>query len=167
MSNLEIVLAPYRKECRYLQDAKLRIITNKDDDLLFLADGRFSIPESCYINKTGHFNSVEFNICFNQLAYFLLYECILTRCLPELNAWSIEDFVKNQLSSMLILKFSCNFVKQMNSLQFDGFLQIAKITRSENWLRFTLLCSFTDGTGHSNGKISCVIPKYPQISSKL
>ena len=43
--------------------------TKGKDAGLISAKGRFSIPDSCYIDDTGHFNAVEFNICFNQLAY--------------------------------------------------------------------------------------------------
>ena len=43
---------------------------------LITGKGRFSIPESCYIDSTGHFNAVEFNICYNQLAYVLFAGCI-------------------------------------------------------------------------------------------
>ncbi|MGW6540873.1 FcoT family thioesterase [Streptomyces sp. NPDC055051] len=41
--------------------------------------GMFTIPEPCYIDDTGHFNAVEFNICYNQLAYYTLAAMIRDR----------------------------------------------------------------------------------------
>src|SRR5882724_11344285 len=71
------ILKPYRPHARYLRSAQIThfrdkaaegIAANKG---LVTAAGRFSIPESCYIDDTGHFNAVEFNICYNQLAYVM------------------------------------------------------------------------------------------------
>ena len=60
------VLTPYKPHCRYLRTAAVRYATARS---IAAASGTFSIPESCYIASTGHFNAVEFNICYNQLTY--------------------------------------------------------------------------------------------------
>jgi hypothetical protein len=67
---LAVVLAPYKLNCRYL----LSVVAEYGQKGCSLASARaeFSIPESCYIASTGHFNAVEFNICYNQLAYSLM-----------------------------------------------------------------------------------------------
>ena len=76
---IDDILKPYRKHAQYLKSAELTHFQDKcscatkgKDAGLITAKGRFSIPESCYIDDTGHFNAVEFNICFNQLAYVCL-----------------------------------------------------------------------------------------------
>src|SRR5262245_56508099 len=70
------ILRPYRAHARYLKSAEITHVHDKavpqgrgKPSSLITGMGRFSIPESCYIDHTGHFNAVEFNICFNQLAY--------------------------------------------------------------------------------------------------
>lgn len=79
---LEEILRPYRKNATYLKSAavlrwfdKPPSRQDKDQDLI-VGRGTFEIPESCYIDDTGHFNAVEFNICYNQLAYVLFGKCI-------------------------------------------------------------------------------------------
>jgi hypothetical protein len=156
------VLLPYKQNCRYLTKANLRVIKDSDSRDIVLAEGHFSITESCYISQTGHFNSVEFNICFNQLAYFLFYECIQQQCVPWFKNWSIDAFTKYQLSSMFILKFQSSFHKRMSCKNFNGVLQIASIKKVNIWLHVKLYCSFTDENGHSSsGKIKCAIPAIP------
>lgn len=80
---LKEVLIPYKENCRYLQHASLEYLpsdpTSSIQDerkILLLAKGRFSVSHSCYIADTGHFNAVEFNICYNQLAYYFIAACI-------------------------------------------------------------------------------------------
>src|SRR5690348_5245638 len=84
---LENVLAPYKPHCRYLQRAhvvsgseRAGLPASKGTEVS--AHGDFAIPESCYIADTGHFNAVEFNICYNQLAYTLLAACVEHKWLP-------------------------------------------------------------------------------------
>ncbi|MEO1375818.1 MAG: FcoT family thioesterase, partial [Cyanobacteria bacterium J06635_10] len=50
----------------------------------------FSIPESCYIDDTGHFNSVEFNICYNQLFYIIIAYLIKNQLLEVMKDWNLE-----------------------------------------------------------------------------
>jgi hypothetical protein len=121
---LQEILKPYKDHCRYLKNAKLNTITQKNSTNVFVAEGQFSIPQSCYISFTNHFNSVEFNICFNQLAYFLLYECIKHQHLSQLRNWTVDDFFRNQLNTMLILKFESEFPKMITASNFNGFLEI-------------------------------------------
>ena len=69
------ILKPYRPRATYLRSAEITQFSEEaledsaSDVSLVTGAGRFSIPESCYIDDTGHFNAVEFNICYNQLAY--------------------------------------------------------------------------------------------------
>jgi hypothetical protein len=70
------ILSPYKAHARYLKTAEIASFREKSSDdkgkgALAKGVGRFAILESCYIDNTGHFNAVEFNICFNQLAYVM------------------------------------------------------------------------------------------------
>ena len=88
---IDDILKPYRKHAQYLKSAELTHFQDKcscatkgKDAGLITAKGRFSIPESCYIDDTGHFNAVEFNICFNQLAYVAFGKCLEANILKNL-----------------------------------------------------------------------------------
>jgi FcoT-like thioesterase domain len=66
------ILRPYKQNATYLKSAEITHVNDKSaispgtaDHKLVSGKGRFSIPESCYIDDTGHFNAVEFNICYN------------------------------------------------------------------------------------------------------
>jgi FcoT-like thioesterase domain len=65
------VLQPYRANAKYLHAAELTYVRSdaaaNDEASLVVGRGHFTIPASCYIDDTGHFNAVEFNICYNQL----------------------------------------------------------------------------------------------------
>ena len=61
------------------------------DQKLIVGKGRFSIPESCYIDDTGHFNAVEFNICYNQLAYVLFAGVIDAGLMHKVRAGDVRD----------------------------------------------------------------------------
>ena len=65
------VLAPYFEHTTYLKEATMirRATHGSEKPRDLVAAGEFHIGQSCYIQSTGHFNAVEFNICFNQLAY--------------------------------------------------------------------------------------------------
>lgn len=163
--SLQEILKPYKDDCRYLKSAQLNTIKQKNSKDVFLAEGKFVIPYSCYISSTNHFNSVEFNICFNQLAYFLLYECIKNQLLHQLCNWKTTDFLKNQLNSMLIVKFQSVFHKKIKSPSFSGFLQIINITKKNQWLYIKLFCCFADlDQGYAFGTVLCAIPENPQLS---
>src|SRR5437868_7116844 len=63
------ILKPYRAHAIYLKSAAITHVhdgTAAQDASgtppLITGTGRFSIAESCYIDDTGHFNAVEFNI---------------------------------------------------------------------------------------------------------
>lgn len=152
------ILEPYRPNARYLraatidgfQDKRLQAPTGKDAGLV-AASGRFSIPESCYIDDTGHFNAVEFNICFNQLAYVVFGKCIEDGILHQLrleaSSFSFADFKRHQLSSMLIVKVESRYYKQMRSDDFTGHLRIERISASAGaYFCFTSI-TFADSEG--------------------
>lgn len=64
-SLLAQVLNPYKAHCKYLKSAQVTKEGDPHDGGRVIGRCEFSIPQSCYIDDTGHFNSVEFNICYN------------------------------------------------------------------------------------------------------
>ena len=97
---LDRVLTPYKTTCRYLLDATVRY--PRAARSIAAASGTFSIPESCYIASTGHFNAVEFNICYNQIVYFSIAKAVQERLSPAFEGWTLEDFWRRQLPDIRI-----------------------------------------------------------------
>ena len=144
-STLETVLTPYKPHCRYLRSATVE--TNGNGASLLKAHGRFSIPESCYIADTGHFNAVEFNICYNQLTYCLLAQAIDNQLLDALRTWSLSEFTRRQLSDFLIVNFSSTFRQPLNARHFEGWVQINKIFVRQRNIFMKTSCGFDDLSG--------------------
>src|SRR6185437_12588121 len=91
------ILKPYRQNATYLKSAEITQVCDKStiapgtqDQRLVTGKGCFAIPESCYIDDTGHFNAVEFNICYNQLAYVLFAGCIEAGLMHKVRAGDVE-----------------------------------------------------------------------------
>lgn len=143
-SQLERVLEPYKRDCRYLRMAS---IDNKDNKAKISAIGEFSIMQSCYVNDTGHFNAVEFNICFNQLAYYLVAECIQNKLLNNFNNWDADKYFRHQLSDCLILRFFSSFRKPMQVDKFFGRMNINKISEKNKRIFIDTTCNFYDENG--------------------
>jgi FcoT-like thioesterase domain len=112
---LQHILSPYAaKDCIYLKSARNFFGST------ISTRAKFSIPESCYIDSTGHFNAVELNICYNQMFYVLMADAILRRQVPELAGWSNEDFKQQQLPAMLIVRVNSEFRAPINPREFSG-----------------------------------------------
>lgn len=142
---LEFVLTPYKLQCRYLQSATVEKGSNGAS--LVKARGRFAIAESCYIADTGHFNAVEFNICYNQLTYCLLAQSIHRQFLDVLRRWSLPEFSRRQLSDFLIIQFNSTFRKPLNARWFEGQVEIDKISVLKGNTFMKTSCSFEDSNG--------------------
>jgi len=154
-SLLDDVLKPYKPDCRYLKSASLEYT---DDALSSLTDGasstgllkawgQFSIPDSCYIAATGHFNAVEYNICYNQLAYYLLAECIHRHLLAPALDMEYPDYLRRQLSDCLIVEFSSAFRRPIDSLGFQGMVSFDKVKAKSKATFIHTSCGFSDGRG--------------------
>ena len=135
------VLAPYFDHTTYLKDVT---VTNRPRNMDTFDGPRnvsrqvcSAVENSCYIQSTGHFNAVEFNICFNQLAYATYAHCFETSYFqqqhPEwgdrLKMFNPATFQRKQLSSMLIVNLSSKFKKEIRGKHFYGELEIGKMPR--------------------------------------
>jgi hypothetical protein len=151
------ILKPYRANATYLKSAEIVRVNDKlaiagTDQKLIVGRGRFAIPESCYIDDTGHFNAVEFNICFNQLAYVLFAGCIDAGLMHkvragEVDVLSIAEFKHHQLPAMMIVSLESRYFKPLNSKDFSAELSINKISAvGDAWFFFTEI-TFSDSEG--------------------
>lgn len=142
------VLEPYAcKNSRYLIDAEYRATEDS-----VLAYGNFSIGDSSYIRSTGHFNAVEWVLCFNQLAYSAFAPAILNEEIPVLRGWSIDDYFNYQLPSMLIKTTASRFRRPINAHKFSARLlcqDFEVIQRSWRYLKVPCAIEFWDEDGGS------------------
>lgn len=151
------VLTPYRSHCWYLKKASFE--TKEDEGVQgLIMHGEFSIKDSCYIDDTGHFNAVEYNICFNQIAYLHLAHAIRYQLIPELNDYQLEAFFSKQLSHFLIAGLQSNFQSLINAKQFYGTFGIHSIKKTSKCTFMKTYCLFSDGQeGKSKGEVTLAI----------
>ncbi|MER7056969.1 MULTISPECIES: FcoT family thioesterase [unclassified Streptomyces] len=168
---LHRVLTPYRaKRCEYLTSATVTLHGGDGrDGGLLSADCSFVIPESCYIDDTGHFNSVEFNICFNQMAYYLMAKAVKESLIEPFSRWTMEQFWVRQLADVFITDFRSTFRNAMSGRDFRGQIEIVDIADWDgNDLRDALVmlrtrCRYWDEKGgESHGEIAAAITNPPE-----
>jgi hypothetical protein len=94
---------------------------------MIIVNGDFSIRESCVSNIPTHFSSVDFNMCYDQLFYYLLGMIIENKLLHILSNWDIKDFLDYQSTNFLTIKLTNNFYKVMNPENFKGTIKINDI----------------------------------------
>jgi len=154
------ILKPYRPNARYLKLAEITHFRDSDqvekgakDVPLAVGVGRFAIPESCYIDDTGHFNAVEFNICYNQLAYVVFAKGVEAGLVhqvrrEEVDAPSLTEYKRHQLPAMLIVGIEgVRFFKQLKSSDFGGELTISKASSVGGAWFFSTSITFSDHEG--------------------
>ncbi|NJL81345.1 MAG: hypothetical protein HC836_12955 [Richelia sp. RM2_1_2] len=163
---LDAFLKPYKQDCKYLKKAQFQyplssdLIENPTTNVksLWFIKADFSIPESCYIDDTGHFNSVEFNICYNQLFYIIIAYLVKNQLLEVMKSWNLETYRYRQLRDFLIVKFSSTFKKPINSNHFKGALSINKVSTRGNLIMLKTSCAFYDDNGGwSEGDVTIAI----------
>ena len=132
------------------------------------ARGTFSIPFPCYIDDTGHLNSVEVNICFNQLMYYLIAKCVQEQALPEFDAWTMQDYWAKQLGDILIARFSSTFKRPIDSSAFIGevsFADFRQTNRSRPVQLIDMPWRFWDEAGgHAEGQVRMALVDPPGMN---
>jgi FcoT-like thioesterase domain len=180
---LHKVLRPYiPTKTDYLRSAALVQVAGHErqskEEALMVSEGRFSIPTSCYIQSTGHFNAVEFLICFNQLAYTSLGFGIAEGFFANLSeAWASEStrtklksvtervFFDNQLSSMLILKTETRFQKIIDAADFKATLSIQSVFSRRDTFFVETECVFSDDKGgKAEGKVLLAYASHANVA---
>ncbi|MEU3830174.1 hypothetical protein GT045_22540 [Streptomyces sp. SID486] len=120
------VLLPYKEHCRYLKSADVAAGPEHAS-----ARCGFAIPESCYIDDTGHLNSVEANIAYNQMMYYLVAKSVQEGLLAAFRDWTLEDFWRRQLPDILITRFAGTYRRPVDPRSFSGEMVIRSVSRRE------------------------------------
>ncbi|MEM7594498.1 MAG: FcoT family thioesterase [Cyanobacteria bacterium P01_A01_bin.83] len=151
-------IEPYKEHCKYLQKAQFQYPKSPDNGRWFV-QGEFSIPESCYIADTGHFNAVEFNICFNQICYVAIAHLIQNNLAEALADWDLQTYKRRQLSDFLIAKYSSVFKKPIDAINFQGTLSINKCSARGNLIMMKTSCVFYNNRhdGWAEGEVTIAI----------
>lgn len=158
------VLRPYHDDCRYLQSATVSV-----KDGLAVARGEFHVPSPCYLETTAHVNVAEFNICYDQLAYYLIVKSIKEKVVPELASWTLENYWVRQLPNILITRFRSVYRSQIYSSRFHGEVAFTGFTES-NVRRPVLLTQTTcrfwdDDKGRSDGEVLLALVDPPNANT--
>ncbi|MEU5846867.1 (2E)-enoyl-ACP glycyltransferase [Saccharopolyspora shandongensis] len=121
---LRQVLRPYKPHCKYLKSANVT-----SGEALPSARCEFAIPESCYIDDTGHLNAVEVNICYNQMLYYTIAASVQYGLMEEFRGWTMSDYWKHQLPDILIARFASKFRSPVNPRRFEGEIDFLSVQR--------------------------------------
>ncbi len=164
---LDTILKPYKPHCRYLKRMTVEVPEQPNGDppapYLARADCDFEIPESCYIDETGHLNAVEFNICFNQAYYVITAECINSRLVPALNDMTLEHYKRRHLPDVLIHDLSSTFKRVIDRSRFKGEIAIADCVQTSRFIYFRTYCSFQDEHGgYAKGDVTLALMFGPE-----
>ncbi|MFG2222965.1 FcoT family thioesterase [Streptomyces sp. NPDC048644] len=156
------VLRPYKEHCKYLKSV---VVTSVDGDVSTQCE--FAIPESCYIDDTGHLNSVEVNICYNQVMYYTVAAAVRWKLLADFAGWTMEDYWKRQLPDILIARFESTFRRPVNPRAFRGEFAFQQIQRRAPGGGPPLLVAHTThryhdaSGGRCDGKATLAFPNLP------
>jgi hypothetical protein len=153
------VLRPYKPHCRYVKSAVVRKPADAGPDgPVAVMDCELEIPESCYIDDTGHFNAVEFNICVNQMYYLLTTQCVASGLAPALAGETVDGYIGRMLPDVLIHSFRSLFTSPMSPRRFTGRLTFDAVTAKKRYVHFKTSVVFEgpDG-GHSEGEVTLVL----------
>lgn len=173
---LDAVLRPYQTtQTDYLRRALVNPPPAPDSEEIISLTGTYTIPGSCYIDSTGHFNAVELVICYNQLAYTvfgyltfhgLLADVRISNRTPaaeaELRRMTFQRFLDRQLSSMFILKTALRFRGVIDPKAFSGTVVVEKIAFRQGTFFIHTRCQFVDAAdGSAGGEILLAYPTDP------
>ncbi len=158
---------PYRaKNCIYLQGMSTTV-----EDGIITATGEFTIADSCYIDDTGHFNAVEFTICFNQLFYATVAEGIRSQLHPALNEWTLDEYWQRRLPDVLIHKSSSTYKRPINPRAFSGEVRFDEIsTRMLQRGMLTIETSarfWDDSGGAATGNVRLALVNVPESARRI
>ncbi|WP_312870979.1 (2E)-enoyl-ACP glycyltransferase [Streptomyces lonarensis] len=165
---LEQVLRPYKRRCLYVESAQVEV----EAQGALTVRSRLSIPESWYIDDTGHLNAVEVNICYNQMMYFLVAKAVKEDLHPALAEWTLDDFWQRQLPDIVIARFAGNFRRPVDARRFTGELTIEKIERKTPGRGAPFLLATTshryrdEAGGRCDGTATLVLTNLPREAGR-
>lgn len=165
-SFVEETLACYFEGCRYLQAASLEVrpdarpFESAYGRVLALARGRFTGVPPWYIRDTGHFNSIELNLCYNQLTYVALAHAAVTGAVPWFSVYMQgEQAQTRKLTDVLITSFSSRFIREMRAEHFTGDFWVEKaVARNDKlFLRTGMAVFDPNGEQCSTATVQAVV----------
>lgn len=152
---LASVLRPYKPGCRYLDRAVARYDIDGAPARLH---GHLAIPESWYIDDTGHFNAIEFNICYNQMIYALMAQCVVSKVIDAFAAMTLDEYLARQLPDVLIHDFQSRFRQPILAAAFEGEVVIESVRDRRRFLLVkTSIRFWDDAGGASDGAVTLAI----------
>lgn len=170
-SLLKRVLTPYRENCRYLKSGVVSVSGQPVSNGVATAACEFEINDSCYIDDTGHFNSVEFNICYNQMFYYIAAKAVQDQLFAPFDQWTMQDYWDRQLPNILIVRLSSSFRRVINARHFFGEIDVTKIVERQRGSGVGMLiiadtaCRFWDYKGgECRGEVKIAITDAPAKS---
>ncbi|WP_131735444.1 FcoT family thioesterase [Actinomadura roseirufa] len=147
------VLRCYKPHCRYLGSMTVRGTGDR-----LTGRGELSIPESCYIDDTGHLNAVEVNICYNQMLYYVIAKAVDAKLVPAFAQWTMDDYWAKQLPEILIARMQCSFVRPIDARHFYGEFELLRSTRLRGLLSLeTAFRYWDDADGRCDGRVRVAI----------
>lgn len=126
------VLVPYRHNCKYVKRMWIEYlpvgdgVTADQSEASIVGDAELTIEESCYIDSTGHFNAVEFQICANQLMYATFAECVRRRLVRSMLSLDLQGYWERRLPNVLITNVTSAYKKVLNPRKFRGRHQLER-----------------------------------------
>lgn len=160
---LDTMLSPYLPEVRYLRNVLVEVKAPDEpggrNGCAIVGHGEFVSPmRPWYIRDTGHFNAMEFNLCFNQIAYATVAQCVADKMIPSLRHMDFDLFRERQLSHMVITRLESRFRKPMQSGRFSGEFVLDLAVRHGDTVWLKTRCSFgAGGITYSSGKVDLAI----------
>lgn len=159
------VLRVYKPDCRYL----LRATVLETEHGLAAGRCEFAIPAPFYIDDTGHFNAVEFNLCYNQMLYYSVAKCVKEGLMPPFAHWTPDEFMARQLPNFLIVDFRSSFRRGIRSDHFYGeiaFTGVREFAGGGSWRPMIIVEStcryWDDHGGRCSGAVRVVVTSPPE-----
>lgn len=159
---LQRILDPYLPHCRFLRRAVIEYDRDAPDleSRKILCRGEFEVSGPWYIQDTGHFNAVDFVICFNQIAYTTSAQCLRSGLVPGmvLDLVSESEFDRRKLQETFIAKLATSFREPMKSGRFEGRLALQKIFVRSKMIGIKVSCEFgREGNAAASGEGTLVM----------
>lgn len=172
---LEHTLDCYLPHVRYLRSARVECgevgepFESELGNCLAVARGEFSSRPPWYIRDTGHFNSIEFNICYNQLAFVLVGQCVELGAVGALSAQLPKhEFRDRMLPDIVISRYSVSFERPMRAPEFCASVGIMKVISKMGrlFLQTTCWVGPTQGNWCSRGDVMLAIVRSSAVEAR-
>jgi hypothetical protein len=175
---IDQTLKLYKQNTKYLKSAEIfygqepgkingkpnSLVINSESDLATII-GSLSITSLSYGEEAISFNVAQFSVCYNQLIYILLGQCIFyghlnhpdSNCYGKLNL-SFSKYFKQQLFSIIILKVDINFLNPLKCNNFNAQLSIKKIAWKGETAAVCTQITFWDASGKkADGMVELIV----------